>query len=81
MQENTTPHILKNNQITLASDPDLINGTQPLPVVDNDCEINNETYSENVNYTALYFADCLISGKTSKRDPLLEISNETFVTE
>ena len=59
----------------------MINGTQSLTVVDNDCEINSETSFEAVNYTNQHFINSLISRKSSERDPLLAISNETFVME
>ena len=42
-------------------------------------KVPNNLSTQNTNVTN--FNNCLISGKISKRDPLLEICNETFVTE
>lgn len=52
------------------SNPILIHDTQILPPID--CETHNTNFSSNDNN---HRANYLVSGKQTKRDPLLGISN------
>ena len=60
----------ENNQETLATNSKLIHEKHALPIV-NDSKVNKTPHAVN----------CLISGNENKKDPLLEISNQTFVQE
>ena len=63
-----------NNQETLTSNPELISDRHALPII-------YSTPNSNRVPSSTVHVNCLISGPNHKRDPLLEISNETFIEE